>query len=138
MKKKKCEHCGNYFHYKWNYQKYCTQCRPLVYNMLRRKARLKYNKLHPRTKFTTILCNWCGKPFISSNHRKYCSITCKKEARKEQNIRNVQKYRVRWGKSDKQKYFDELGNSNLTEHRNTKSFKDEQRMIRAELRRLHL
>lgn len=139
---RKCKWCGQSFtpqsSRKGNAQKYCSQsCRAKAYDLERKLARERYNKDNPRIRSHNILCEWCAKPFVSTKNRKYCSIHCRKEARKEANVRYQTKYRLRRGKSDKQKYFENLGTSNLREHRHQR-FADELRLIKTEKRRLHI
>lgn len=137
MTTKKCRWCGKQFTPTIHLKRYCSdQCRALAYNENRRLARKRYNQKNPRKRPPTIrLCNWCAKPFTSRKGIIYCCIKCRKEARREQVNRNVKHYKLLRGKSDKQYYFDNLGNSNLREHRK-KSFTDEEKVIRAEIRRL--
>ena len=140
MKERKCKWCGEMFtpppHRNGNPMKYCTSsCRAKAYNLNRRKARKRYNTKQKKT--VIILCEWCGKPFTSTNNKKYCSILCRNEASREQNIKRQINYRLRRGKSDKQNYFENLGNSNLREHRKV-DFDDEKRIVKAEKRRLHI
>lgn len=134
---KTCKRCGcEYDPYHHN-QKYCKKCQAQAYNEARRNARNRYNQNHPRKRFKLVLCAWCAKPFVSSQNRKYCSMKCRREARREQNNRHQKKYRSIHGKSDKERYYSNLGTSNLREHRND-CFDDERRLISAERRRLHI
>lgn len=134
-----CRWCGKSFtpsrDKKGNPQKYCSNsCRVKGYTRSKIEANRKYRKKHQGK---IIKCKWCGNNFLSRHGRCYCSVTCKKEARREQNIRHQIRYRIVHGKSDQQRYFDNLGASNLREHRKD-CFDDELRLIKREMRRLHL
>lgn len=140
MKTRKCMHCGETFTppqtKQGNPMKYCSpSCRAIAYNQHKEKARKKYNQKNNKPNIT--LCEWCGKPFTTTHNKKYCSIPCRTEALREQNIRKVQRYRAKHGKSEKEQYFSNLGTSNLRQHRK-KTFKDEQRLIQKEKRRLKI
>ncbi len=136
---KKCKKCGNTFKVpstrEGNARKYCTQCQVIVYKEHRNKARMKYNKLHPIQKGRIRTCNWCAKQFLSFQGQLYCSVECRNFAVMEQNIRRQRRYKKLHGKSEKQEYFDNLGNSNLTAHCDSKP-STELRKIRKEKRRL--
>lgn len=140
---KTCKHCGVKFTppqtRAGNNMKYCSKsCRAQAYNQRRKEAKRRYNKKNPRPRPPMIkLCEYCAKPFPSKNGRKYCSIPCRKKARQDQNNTHQKHYRATHPKSDKQKYYDNLGNSNLREHMNP-FFDDETKLIRAERRRLHI
>ena len=138
-KSRTCKKCGKPFkvppNREGNARKYCNQCQITVYTEHRRKARLKYNKLHPHTNGRTRICNWCANIFHSTNGQRYCSERCRKYARMEQNNIHQKKYRARHGKSEKQDYFDNLGNSNLHEHPHN-SAKKELIAIKKEKKRL--
>ena len=136
---RKCKICGEVFEppqkRECNAMKYCSpQCQAIAYNQLRQKARTKYNQNHNRSRARIILCEWCAQPFITTHNRKYCSLYCRKEARREQNKKHQQHYRVMHGKSEKEKYYSNLGTSNLREHPK-KNFQDEKRLIKFEKRR---
>lgn len=139
--KKKCKKCGVEYVAtppKDNARVYCHSCSLEITKENRKKARQKYNRLHPYKPHThTRRCNWCGMPFLSTRNQQYCSSRCRRYARQEQVLRAVQRYNTRKGKSEKQVYFDNLGNSNLREHRK-EDYEDEERLIRAEKRRLRI
>ena len=140
---RKCKNCGAKFTppktRKGNNMRYCSEpCRAKAYNQRRKEAKRRYNQRNPRPRPPTIiLCEYCAKPFPSKHGRKYCSIPCRKKARQDQNLYHQKHYRATHQKSDKQRYYDNLGNSNLREHRH-KKFADEQRLVLAERRRLHI
>lgn len=142
MVKKTCKQCGVTFTppstRKGNNMKYCSEtCRAKAYNEQRKKARQKYNKKNPRTKYVLKLCEYCGKPFISHNNIKYCSITCRQNSRREQNNNHVKHYKATHPKTEKQKYFDNLGTSNLRAHRK-QNFNEERLLVLKEKWRLHI
>ena len=134
---KKCAVCGKTIHTTKHAVKYCDNCRAKAYNKSKLKASKKYNAHHRTTKVTVLKCEYCAKPFVSIHNRKYCSIKCRKYSTLEQVNLAVKKYKIRHGLNDKEKYFAYLGNSNLREHAN-KNFLDEQKLVRAEKRRLRL
>lgn len=135
-KMRTCKWCGNEFtpsqDKSGNPQKYCSQrCRLKGYARAKIEANIRYRRKY-QGKPTK--CRWCGTIFLSIHGRYYCSNTCKKEARREQKLRYQQKYRIR-GVSDKQRYFENLGNSNLRQHRKN-NFNDERNVVKSEKRRL--
>lgn len=134
---KKCAVCGKTIHTNKNATKYCKSCRAKAYNKARLKASIRYNQHHRTTKITILKCEYCGKHFVSTHNKRYCGIKCRKYSTLEQNNNAVKKYKVKHGLNDKEKYFAYLGNSNLREHAN-KNFSDEQKLVRAEKRRLKL
>ena len=138
-KSRTCKKCGKPYKVPTtragNARKYCKECQLTAYTEHRKKARLKYNKLHPTNNGRTRTCNWCAKPFLSTRGQRYCSPTCRKYARMEQNNKHQKKYRTRHGKTEKQDYFDNLGNSNLHEHPHSNT-KKELIAIKKEKRRL--
>ena len=135
-----CRKCGKIFHVPKqgnNARKYCNTCQIAVYREHRKKARMKYNKLHPVSRGRVRSCNWCGVAFHSVRGQLYCSPRCRKFARMEQNNIHQKRYRQRHGKSEKQGYFDNLGNSNLGGHR-VESDDEELKKIKREKRRLKI
>lgn len=140
---RKCKQCGVKFtppqSRNGNNMRYCSKaCRAKAYNEQKKEARRRYNKRNPRPRPPRIrLCEYCAKAFSSRDGKKYCSDTCREKARQDQNNSNQKRYRIKHPKSDKQKYYDNLGNSNLREHRHH-FFDDETKLIRAERRRLHI
>lgn len=136
-----CSSCGNPFsvpsNRKGNARKYCDSCQIKEYQKRRRKAKLKYNRLHPIQRGRVMSCNWCGKPFMSYKGMRYCSARCRRFARKEQNYLHQLKYQRRHGRTDKQRYFDNLGNSNLGEHC-CEDVEKEMKKIKKEKRRLKI
>ena len=139
MIERKCKWCGKQFTpaptKQGNPQKYCSQtCRVKGYTKAKIEANRKYRKKHQGKQRK---CRWCGTQFLSINGRCYCSIQCKKEARREQNLLHQLRYRVVHGKDEKQKYFDNLGTSNLREHCYS-NFEDELKLVKKEIRRLHI
>lgn len=140
---RKCKQCGVHFTppgtRSGNNMRYCSKsCRAKAYNERRKEAKRRYNKRNPRPRKPTLkLCEYCAKPFSSKHGRIYCGLPCRKKARREQNNRHQKHYKATHPKSDKQRYFDNLGNSNLRQHRHPK-FDDEKRLVHAERRRLHI
>lgn len=140
---KRCKQCGEHFSpppdKTGNARKYCSKtCRARAYNERKKEARRRYNKRNPRPRPPRIkLCEYCAQPFPSKHGKKYCSITCSKKVRQDQNNHNQKHYRAKHPKSDKQRYYDSLGNSNLREHRH-KFFGDELKLVKHEKRRLHI
>lgn len=115
--------------------KYCSQqCRLKGYAQARKEAKQRYKKSHK--KINKKKCAWCGKEFISTFGCKYCCIQHRKLMQAEQSRRTSIKYMLK-DLSDKQRYFRFLGNSNLREHKHD-CFEDEERLVKAEKRRLHL
>lgn len=138
---KTCQWCGQKFtppSQRGNAQKYCSQyCRIKGYNKKHNIAQKKYQENKPKTTRIHIRkCRYCGKQYIGIRNNMYCSIQCKKYSRQEQSRRTSLKNNLK-GRSEKQLYFDNLGNSNLREHRH-KKFKDEEKLIKAEKRRLRI
>jgi len=141
MKNKTCRWCKKQFTPPPNKKaiQYCSNnCRKQGYKQKQQEARKRYNQRHPtQTQPTIRKCNYCGQTFPSTHGKKYCSNNCRKQARREQTNRHVKHYYAVHGRSEKELYYANLGNSNLREHRNP-SFDDEIKLIRAELRRLHI
>lgn len=85
-----------------------------------------------------IKCSWCGKYFIKKHHsEKYCSDTCRKEARVEQSRHKSHRWyhRHKHELSEKQRWG--LGSGLLGQHR-TEDFEEEYLKIQNEFRWLHL
>lgn len=137
----KCKICGKPIPHRKpprdNATKYCETCREEQYKKQQRKARQRYNKKHRTTKITIKKCACCGQEFISTHHIAYCSETCRVNNKKELHIQHMNKYRATHPKSDKQRYFDNLGNSNLREKPQLDAER-ELRIIKNEIRRLKL
>ena len=70
------------------------------------KAKIKY----PKAK-----CKWCGQEYTKTHNRQqYCSKTCAKEAKKEQD----QKHRLRYFHKNKERiYQTQLGTRTIGPHR---------------------
>jgi hypothetical protein len=140
---KECRACGRMFSPPQSPQgramKYCSEeCRRRGYALRRREAKRRYRRRNPRGVVPVVQsCRWCGSSFLSRGGRLYCSDECRGFARREQVLLAVQRYRVCHPKSEQQRYFDNLGNSNLRGHRHD-DFDDESRLVRAEKRRLHI
>lgn len=135
---RKCKWCGGTFHpphnRKGNNARYCSdKCRREGY----KQSKKQYQKRHATTQIKLMTCQWCGRQFVSTHGRKYCSRSCKHYAVQEQNLHAVLKYQLTHGRDEKQEYYANLGNSNLREHRNH-DFNVEARLILAEKRRIKL
>lgn len=83
-------------------------------------------------------CKWCGEYFTVENSRKnnavkYCSSTCRHEARKELQRENNRRYRERKQNNEQRGHL--LGDSRINEHP-CSDFKHELAIIRKEKRRI--
>lgn len=139
---RRCRWCGQIFHpppnKKGNNMQYCSNtCRSMGYKKHQKQARQQYQKRRANTKITIKNCKWCNTEFISSHSKVYCSKQCKKYALQEQYTRATYNYRSRHGRSEKDLYFSNLGNSNLRQKPDT-DFQVESQLIKNELKRLHL